>query len=78
MSELDKFEAEFRDLLEGAERMFRLPDAHDDRQDDDPTDLDRIQQAELHVMHDIDRAKRQVDAAREELKRECTLLVGAC
>ena len=64
-TELDKFEAEFRPLFEGTEAMFRLVS-----EGDDLTDLDKIQKAEHHVIHDIERAKRQVDAAREELKRE--------
>lgn len=61
---LDQFEDEFRDLLDGAENMFRLP------ADDDRSDVDRIQEAEHHIAQDIERAKRQVDAVREELKRE--------
>lgn len=51
-------------MFDGAESMFRLPN------EDDKSDIDRIHDAELHVTRDIERAKKQVDSAREELKRE--------
>lgn len=69
-SYLEEFEAEFRELLDGAAEQFRLPPPEAVPDAEYLTDIDRLQLAESHLKRSIEKAKAELEAAKHDLQRE--------